>query len=150
LTPVSTSWKKLEKEIICSEYFTVVPTEESASPVERKVFLFVFEYMLPFQIKTFLEILKKAGWGGSVLIVTGNYPTVHLLMNTKQVDFVVQGRLGIWHDKDLFLEELCDRKDADEWRKKVLKCEFDDDGNVNYWQKQFLPEKLLKSQVVES
>ena len=136
--------EKLEKGIIGGSHFFIIPTNEGAPPVERKVFLFVYESLFYFHANIFLDILEKAGWGGSILVATGNYPTVHQFMDTKQIDFIVQGRLGMWHDKDLYYEELCNRKDAHEWKSKILKCKFGDEEEIEYWADKLLPEKLLK------
>jgi hypothetical protein len=136
--------EKLEKGIIRGSHSFIIPTSEGAAPVERKVFLFVYESLFYFHANIFFNILEKAGWGGSILVATGNYPTVHQFMDTKQIDFIVQGQLGMWHDKDLYYEELCNRKDAHEWKSKILKCKFGGEEEIEYWADKLSPEKLLK------
>lgn len=139
--------EKLEKGFIRGDYFTVIPVRMGSTLVGRKVFLFVYEYFLSSHVEIFQEILDKAGWGGSILIATGNYPTIHQFMDSKQVDFIVQGSLGMWHDKDLYSEELYYRDDAKEWKDKILKCKIsrEDEDEIGYWVEQLLPKKLLKT-----
>jgi hypothetical protein len=97
-----------------------VPIVKGISPNERKTFL--LSCRDEYQIDLIAQVLAQAGWAGSLLIASSNFPSIHEILDTKQADYVLQSELGHSHEKDLYEEELKLRPDSEELKGKVLQC----------------------------
>ena len=137
---------KIKRGLIPGDiFYSEVPAIEGTPKVELKTFLFVHELFKEDHAKLFLKVLEKAGWGGSLLIGVCQESTTDDMLDTKQIDFIIAGRLGRNHKKNLYREYLINRSDADYWRERYFICEITNEDESGIYAHGFWPSEIYKA-----
>lgn len=136
--------EKVHTNIVNGSYTVrTIPRSDGIYSKEKKRFLLA--YRSEYQVHAIVQVLSKAGWGGSLLVGSDNFPSIHEILDTHQVDYVIQSELGHAHEKDLYEEELKGRKDEKELHGKVLYCYISDQKDVLRYAEKFTEDKIMQS-----
>ncbi|MBP6912641.1 MAG: hypothetical protein KBB86_01770 [Candidatus Pacebacteria bacterium] len=118
----------------------VIPRTKGVSANERKTFLLAFRN--EYQVELITKVLSQAGWAGSLLVASLNFPSIHEILDTKQADYVMQSELGHSHEKDLYDEELKGRTDNKDLKGKILQCHISRDEDIKRYAEDFTQDKI--------
>lgn len=91
---------------------------------KQKIFILCYNDSDGDPVGVFSNILANAGFGGSWILATQNFPSVADLLLTQQIDYICQTSLGHGGWKELFLDEIMRHtEDAKHhlWKNKVIK-----------------------------
>jgi hypothetical protein len=118
------------------------PMAGVAENTNKKIFLLA--YRNKYQIDLIHKVLANAGWGGSIVIASLNFPSINEALETGQVEYLIQSELGHAHEKDLYDEEIKGYAHAKDWEGKVLQCHISDSRRVQDYAEDFTEEKISK------
>ena len=68
-----------------------VPHANDTKVNEKKNFLVLFRN--DYQFELIIQVLSEAGWGGSLIIGLYNFSSIHEILDTKQIDFIIKSDL---------------------------------------------------------
>lgn len=97
-----------------------VPSDPGSEPRPTAVFALMCQEQS--QAEVFQKALFSAGWHGSLILATINFPSMYDLIKTRQIDFLVQTKLGHNGWKDLYENEIKNQPFGNLWKNKVIKC----------------------------
>lgn len=125
-----------------SHHIQRIPKTEGVIP-NRSNKVFLLSHRDDYQVNLIAQVLAHAGWEGSVLISSVNFPSIMDVLETGQTDYIIQSSLGRSHEKDLYQEEICKYlPDAEHYNGKVLTCEIYSRDHILSYAKDFTEEKI--------